>query len=174
MSKISPRKRRQQRIKGDLKSTDARDWKFLLQSLTIDLESLSRLVIDEMQNSLVVLGITSAKAQIQPEGSAEDVEAAGDALIPGRKDFASNFEKGIHKFNGRRQKMRASCAALATTTSEQERQERNSHANTEDLFVLLFMEHLLSTLFQATAELVEFADSKIADKTMEHSRLIFP
>jgi hypothetical protein len=70
--------------------------------------------------------------------------------------------------------MRASCATLATSTPEQERQERNSHASTEDLFVPLFMEHLLGTLFQATAELVEFADSKIADKIIEHSRLIFP
>lgn len=49
---------------GDLKSTDARDWKLLLQPLTTDLESSSRLVVDGMQNSLVVLGITSAKAQI--------------------------------------------------------------------------------------------------------------
>jgi hypothetical protein len=155
------------------------NWKCFSQPLMEELNTASSIVTTGVQHALLLLEITHTKASTRwfggPHGLATDVESTQDRTFPGNNRFASYLQEEINKFVERQKDLHVSLAASETAPTEYPNgTQENGFEGNEAFFVFLFSQHLFRTLLQATLELVRFADGKIADKTMESGRLIFP
>ncbi|TAQ84624.1 hypothetical protein B7494_g7055 [Chlorociboria aeruginascens] len=116
-----------------------------------------------------------------------DEEAKGSEPRPGDKDFAKYLERKMAEFYGKRG---ATVKAWAREKglSEDQFNSTNLPENPEDitpdeaqhrrdqqqLYLILFIEHLLFSTGQAITELIRFADAKVEDGTMKKKRIILP
>ncbi|KAJ6111432.1 hypothetical protein N7523_007493 [Penicillium sp. IBT 18751x] len=105
---------------------------------------------------------------------ARDTEARGEELDPTQSDFGSRFEAELQRHHTGRKQLPEALASLEAY-SERLGQARFADPDVrQEFFVILYMSHLQDDLLNATLELVQFADDKIADGTMKRGRLIFP
>ncbi|KAJ5667774.1 uncharacterized protein N7477_006344 [Penicillium maclennaniae] len=101
---------------------------------------------------------------------ARDTEAKGEELDPTQSDFGSRFEAELQRYYTARKQQPD---ALASLEAYSEARFADPDVR-QEFFVILYMSHLQDDLLNATLQLVQFADDKIADGTMKRGRLIFP
>lgn len=111
---------------------------------------------------------------------ARDEEARGESLSPVEDGFASRFERELHAYYSRRKHLPEQLASLEAFSARSEKHSASARMLTADpdvrqeFFLILYMGHLQDDLLNATLQLVQFADGKVADGTMKRNRLIFP
>lgn len=110
-----------------------------------------------------------------------DEEARGESLSPLEDDFASRFERELHAYYSLREHLPEQLASLEAFSAPDPEKHSDSASRMlvdpdvrQEFFLILYMGHLQDDMLNATLQLVEFADSKVADGTMKRSRLIFP
>ncbi|KAJ5101335.1 hypothetical protein NUU61_003557 [Penicillium alfredii] len=124
-----------------------------------------------------------AKSQLSGSG-ARDEEARGETLCPLQSDFPSRFKRELHRYYSRRKHLPETLASLEAFSGTENpvgvapgpasRRIAADPDVRQEFFLILYIGHLQDDLLNATLQLVQFADSKIADGTMKRSRLIFP
>jgi len=116
-----------------------------------------------------------------------DVEEKADGPKPGDKDFAKYLDKKIVDFYSRRGETLKAWARQKGITTE-EFDAAKSPARGEDwtpdaaqhrrdqqqLYLILYLEHLLYSTGLAISNLIKFADQKVEEGTMIKNRFIFP
>ena len=119
--------------------------------------------------------------------SGSDEEAKGADPQPGSPKFAEYMDKKLLDFYGRRGETLRAWARQkglsvdqfnaemedlpgTTPTLDETKHERDQ----QQLYLILFMEHLLYSTGKAIIYLVRFADKKVEDGTMKKNRLILP
>ncbi|KAK9242053.1 hypothetical protein V1506DRAFT_548716 [Lipomyces tetrasporus] len=140
---------------------------------------------------LVTLELISAKhldkeKKAHQGGSpARDEEARGQNLHPLQSDFASRFERDLHCYYSQRKHLPEALASLEAFSASEKYTDQTEPGSghpiltsdpdvRQEFFLILYMGHLQDDMLNATLQLVKFADGKVADGTMERSRLIFP
>lgn len=110
-----------------------------------------------------------------------DEEARGQSLIPGDEGFTLCFENRLRGYYERRKDLPQALTSLEAFSEKQEGSGDGDGADgvadprlRREFFLILYMGHLQDDLLNATLKLVKLADSKVADGTMTHGRLIFP
>lgn len=120
------------------------------------------------------------------KSSANDEEAKGSDPRPGSPEFAAYLDKKLLDFyNKRGDTLRAWAREKGLSaeqfnvvledldtniTSDGAKHERDQ----QQLYLILFMEHLLYSTGKAILSLLRFADKKVADGAMKKNRLILP
>jgi hypothetical protein len=116
---------------------------------------------------------------------ARDEEARGQTLSPLQPDFASHFERDLRIYYSQRKHLPEALASLEAFSASEKYTDQTAPGSRhpiltadpdvrQEFFLILYMSHLQDDLLNATMKLVKFADGKVADGTMQRSRLIFP
>lgn len=150
----------------------------------------TRLVNLGLSHSLLALELITPKhldkqQKTQACGAqARDDEARGETLSPLQDDFASPFERELHAHYSRRKRLPESLRllrhfwplALSSTLRNQHREcwWLTLTRGRRFFSLILYMGHLQDELLNAGLQLVQIADSKVADGTMKCGLLIFP
>jgi hypothetical protein len=120
------------------------------------------------------------------KSSANDEEAKGNDPRPGSPEFAAYFDqKLLHFYNKRGETLRvwAREKGLSTEQFNTVLEDLDTNAtpdgakherDQQQLYLILFMEHLLYSTGKAILSLLRFADKKVADGSMKKNRLILP
>lgn len=169
---------------GALKHTEIQK---VVETLNERLVDSSELVKQGLHHFLLALELVKPKhlekqKKKQRGGSdARDEEARGETLSPLQPDFSSRFEQELCKYYSRRKHLPEALASLEAFSTVKPSSSKTGHQRIaadpdvrQEFFLILYMGHLQDDLLNATLELVEFADSKIADGTMKHNRIILP
>jgi hypothetical protein len=122
-----------------------------------------------------------------PKKKTGDVEAEGTDPCPGHPEFSKYLNQKMADFYSNRGK---TLKAWARTKGLSEGQfdstkppadsniwtadEAQHRRDQQQLYLILYLEHLLYSTGIAISKLVEFADKKVADGTMKKKRLILP
>ncbi len=119
--------------------------------------------------------------------SEEDVEAKGDNPKPGDIDFAKHLEQKVLDFYRHRGKTLRAWARQKGLSEQQfdsskipadgdnyTPDEAQHRRDQQQLYLILYLEHLLYSTGIAVSNLIKFADGKIEDGTMKKNRLIVP
>ncbi|EEP76334.1 predicted protein [Uncinocarpus reesii 1704] len=104
-------------------------------------------------------------------------EEEGVETGPGQKGFTANFERKLYHFYSQRKNLPqhwANLNAFSPASHDEHNRSPEFREIRKEFFVILFIGHLQDILLQSIFDLVKFADSKVADGTMRHKRVIFP
>jgi hypothetical protein len=115
-----------------------------------------------------------------------DVEAKGDTPKPGDENFSKYLEEKVLAFyKGRGETLRAWArqkglsedrfnagheSSQVPTTPDEQQHRRDQ----QQLYLILYLEHLLYSTGVAVSNLIKFADKKAAEGVMKKNRLILP
>ncbi|KAI1920996.1 hypothetical protein LOZ07_005097 [Ophidiomyces ophidiicola] len=158
------------------------DQEHFIQPLCERLETAKVLANAGLQHAFLVLRLSKSKDFATTfKGRkfsfvSRDEENGGDT-IPGGEGFTADFEAKLHDFYLERKNLPQHWASLNAFIPMEDSDNDHSAESREvrkEFFVILFIGHLQDTLLQAVFDLVKFADSKIADGTLNHKRVIFP
>jgi hypothetical protein len=116
-----------------------------------------------------------------------DVEAEGSDPRPGHPDFGKYLEQKMLDFYSKRGKTLIAWARekglsqdafdateLPTDTKDCTPTDAQHRRDQQQLYLILYLEHLLYSTGIAISNLVKFADQKVEDGTMSKKRLIWP
>ncbi|KAK1142624.1 hypothetical protein N8T08_007428 [Aspergillus melleus] len=155
----------------------------VVQTLHERLVDASNLTTTGLQYVLLAFELIKPKhLERQPKAQPDEESRAG-ALSPLQQDFTSRFEHQLQEYYASRKHLPRALASLEAFsvpekvtdyTSDDPRTLAADSDVRQEFFLILYMGHLQETLLKATLDLVKFADSKIADGTMKHNRVIFP
>ncbi|KFY44062.1 hypothetical protein V494_01656 [Pseudogymnoascus sp. VKM F-4513 (FW-928)] len=137
-----------------------------------------------MEHAGLVLEILP-KPKKKKEG---DVEGTGTGPRPGDSDFASYLKQKVVDFNSKRgEALKAWAREKGLSEDQFESGNGASHDSNnltpdeaqhrrdqQQLYLILYMEHLLYSTGMAILNFVKFADKKVEDGTMKKKRLIAP
>ncbi|KAL2075689.1 hypothetical protein VTL71DRAFT_632 [Oculimacula yallundae] len=117
----------------------------------------------------------------------EDVEAKGGDPAPGHPKFGEYLDKKMLDFySGRGKTLKAwakqkglneaqfDSANLPSEDNRPSEDDSKHRADQQQLYLILYLEHLLYSAGLAISELIKFADRKVEDGTMKKKRLITP
>jgi hypothetical protein len=117
----------------------------------------------------------------------EDVEAKADGPKPGDPDFAKYLDKKMLDFYSRRgETLRAWARQKGLSESKFDStkmpppgqdwnpDEAQHRRDQQQLYLILYLEHLLFSTGIAISNLIKFADKKVEEGTMSKNRVIFP
>ncbi|CZS95803.1 uncharacterized protein RAG0_05328 [Rhynchosporium agropyri] len=117
----------------------------------------------------------------------EDVEAKGGDPVPGHPKFAECLDRKMMDFySGRGKTLKAwarqkglngaySDSAQPARDEDRRAEDESKHGrDQQQLYLILYLEHLLYSTGLAICELIKFADRKVEDGTMKKNRLISP
>jgi hypothetical protein len=117
----------------------------------------------------------------------EDVEEKASDPRPGNTGFAAYLEQKMSEFYRKRGATLEAWArqkGLSATQSDPSAAPPDSgdyasegsqnYRDQQQLYLILYLEHLLYSVGMAVGTLVKFADKKVADGTMAKNRLIWP
>ncbi len=165
------------------KDEEKRTWNEIMKTLHEPFEVVTRAMDEGMEHVGLVLELLP-KPKAKKE---EDVEAKGGNPKPGDKDFSGYLNKKVLDFYSKRGKIVKAWArqkglmkgesdvlgarAEAYSSNPDEAKHRRDQ---QQLYIILFLEHLLYSTGVAVANFVRFADSKVEDGTMKKNRLIVP
>lgn len=145
------------------------------------LQAAARLVNQGLQHTWIRLELAKPKDFREPrkrrKSSApwpNDEESTGDHTVPGSPDFLSYFERQKQEYFERRRQLPETWASLNAFAFPDGDHKYEENFVRKEFFAVLFIGHLHDLLLQATSELVEFADRKVVDGTMQKQRLIIP
>ncbi|KAI1124338.1 hypothetical protein F5Y10DRAFT_31356 [Nemania abortiva] len=174
------------------KMEDKRVWNEVMKQLHEPFEKLSTAIDEGLQHAGMLLELlprpkTSTKNKNHTNGSAmnADVESKGDLIQPGDPGFAEVLKAKVKSFHDVRGTiLRAWAIEKGLLTDDASLDEINNVSfsqtdarhfrDQEQLYVLLYLETLMEAAGEGVLRIVQFADSKVADGTMAHKRLIFP
>ncbi|GAM41508.1 hypothetical protein TCE0_042r14680 [Talaromyces pinophilus] len=116
---------------------------------------------------------------------ARDEESRDFDLNPLEPYFVVRFEHMMHETFRRRRHFPGKLASLAFDETKDEPSKRTYSKTSRDIitsgsrirlefFLVLYMGHMQDILLHTTHELIKFADSKVADKTLKSYRVILP
>ncbi|KAL3457126.1 MFS transporter [Aspergillus heterothallicus] len=152
----------------------------LLDILKRQLIGCADLVNTGLQYSLLKLEILKPKHLKRRPGQGDEETGNGN-LDPTRPDFTSLFDQRVQEYSLQRKNVPKALASLATMESERtdipisDDQTVAADADVrQELFLILFMSQLEESLLKAATDFISFADGKVADGTMQRSRIIFP
>lgn len=116
-----------------------------------------------------------------------DVEADANNFKPGHPDFSGYLKNKMAEFYSKRGETLRTWARekglsvedfdtgkLPSDGEDWTPTEGQHRRDQQQLYLILYLEHLLFSTGIAISKLVEFADSKVADGTMSKKRLILP
>ncbi|KAI9744784.1 MAG: hypothetical protein M1818_001709 [Claussenomyces sp. TS43310] len=129
------------------------------------------------------------KSSAKDTAAAEDVdvEAEGDSIKPGEMGFADFIRKRMEAFYSKRAETLRTWAkekGLSATVFDAAHSsgphevgspdETHHYRDQQQLYMILYMEHLLYCTGLAIHNLAQFAESKVKDGTMKKNRMILP
>jgi hypothetical protein len=117
----------------------------------------------------------------------EDIEQKAEGPKPGDPDFAKYLDKKMLEFYSKRgETLKAWARQKGLTASQFDAtkspprgeewtpDEAQHRRDQQQLYLILYLEHLLYSTGIAISELIKFADKKVEDGTMSKTRFIFP
>ncbi|KAF6824623.1 hypothetical protein CMUS01_10150 [Colletotrichum musicola] len=163
------------------KKLEQRVWNDIMIQLYEPFEILTEAMDQGLEHVSIVLELTPKPKKTK----AADVESeAGSkgAPKPGDVNFAGHLADRVRQFNDKKSTMLRAWLKERQLATEQERQDlhlkrletRMQERDQTQLYVMLYMEKLMLALGEAVQDLLTFADSKVADGTMDRKRLIVP
>ncbi|KAK8108482.1 hypothetical protein PG984_014283 [Apiospora sp. TS-2023a] len=174
------------------KNAEKRIWNEIMKQLHEPLETLSEALDQGLEHAGLVLEILprpkkAKKAKDAADANA-DVEAKGDSVQPGDPGFARTLEEKVKSFEAVKVDILTSWAsqrglAFDESTAAAADLDRmpsfptrgNRHQRDQfQLFLLLYIEKLMTEIGDSVRGFVAFADQKAADGTMAKNRLIIP
>ncbi|KAK8017241.1 hypothetical protein PG991_008317 [Apiospora marii] len=172
------------------KNAEKRIWNEIMKQLHEPLETLSEALDQGLEHAGLVLEILPKPKKKKKADAAADVEAKGDAVQPGDPGFARLLEEKAKSFEAVKVDILASWASqrglafdesaaaaagadLETMPSYPSRGNRHQRDQFQ-LFLLLYIEKLMTEIGDSVRGFVAFADQKAADGTMAQNRLIIP
>ncbi|KAJ3561770.1 hypothetical protein NPX13_g8816 [Xylaria arbuscula] len=172
------------------KMEDKRVWNEVMKQLHEPFEKLSTAISEGLQHAGMLLEILPRPKAPKNNGSktdgpaaASDIESRGDLVQPGDPNFAEALKCKIQCFRDVRATILYAWAkekGLLTCDSPLDEVHNilpmaaGHHLDQEQLYVLLYIETLMEAAGEGVLRFVQFADSKVADGTMETKRLIVP
>ncbi|CZR57246.1 uncharacterized protein PAC_07136 [Phialocephala subalpina] len=166
------------------KEKEKETWNAIMKTLHEPFE----VVVQAMDEGLEHTSIALELAPKPKAKKGEDVEAkGGDNPKPGDTDFAKYLEQKMVEFYNKRGETLKAWARLkglsegqfdaAHTPGPDEDftpDEAQHRRDQQQLYLILYLEHLLYSCGIAILNLIKFADQKVADGTMNKNRLIAP
>lgn len=159
-------------------------WNEIMKTLHEPFEVLTAAMDEGLEHAGLVLELLPKSKTKKGE---VDVEAKGDAPKPGEKEFSKYLEEKVLAFyNSRGKTLRAwarqkglsedrfdasNIPADDTPTTQDESQHNRDQ---QQLYLILYLEHLLYSTGVAVSKLIKFADKKAEEGTMKKNRLILP
>lgn len=178
------------------KETEKARWNDIMRTLHSPIDALTEAMEEGLQHVLYAFELAKppkgAETNLKlnnASNTGEDVEAKGDTIKPGDKQFAVYLEKKIQGFSEQRsltmngwskQKTEARrspdrVGPVPQTTRDIDTQNWTEHERIQrQLYLVLYLEFLLWSTGQAVLDFVRFADSKIQDGTMSKKRVVVP
>ncbi|KAK8117937.1 uncharacterized protein PG998_006218 [Apiospora kogelbergensis] len=168
------------------KNAEKRIWNEIMKQLHEPLETLSAAMDQGLEHAGILLEILPRPKKNKKTDDAADVEAKGDAVEPGDPSFARTLEEKVKNFETVKVDILRAWArerGLAYDESAAADLERmpsipsngNRHQRDQfQLFLLLYIEKLMTEIAESVRGFVHFADQKVADGTMSKNRLIVP
>ena len=157
---------------------DRDDWATIFQVL----QPSTQLVMDEMNDGFEHVSLLLSKANKSFLGTTRtrvknrDLEKKPEDPMPGDEGFAEAFEKRVAKFHATRGETlkrwtQAQGLNLATFRADQP----NLHdREREQIFILLFIQNVWHGISDAVLDLVQFADSRLAEGPMSKDHFVVP
>ena len=177
----------------DIKDQEKARWSEIMRTLHEPFETLTRAIDEGLQHTLFTLELEKRPKKTNHDQKADHttsdsaaVEAKGDVVEPGDRQFAGTLSKRIDIFyEQRRQTLDTWCRQRGldvrsdqskTITSESKRDNLFSeHAsNQRQLYLILYMEFLLCSTGRAVLALVQFADAKVDQGRLAKRKVIVP
>lgn len=163
----------------------------LQRAITTLQEHLSVLAATGIQYFLLVTKLMSIRHFLRHREHgveatvARDEESRDFDLNPLEPYFVVRFEHMMHETFRRRRHFPGKLASLAFDETKDEPSKRTYSKTSRDIitsgsrirlefFLVLYMGHMQDILLHTTHELIKFADSKVADKTLKSYRVILP
>ncbi|KAK8022067.1 hypothetical protein PG993_012834 [Apiospora rasikravindrae] len=170
------------------KNAEKRIWNEIMKQLHEPLETLSEALDQGLEHAGMVLEILPRPKKPKKSDAADaDVEAKGDMVKPGDPEFARTLEEKVKSFEAVKVDILRSWASqrglafdesadgadlanMPSIPSSGNRHQRDQF----QLFLLLYIEKLMTEIGDSVRGFVAFADQKVADGTMSKNRLIIP
>ena len=171
-------------------------WNDIMKTLHSPIDAMTDAMEEGLQHVLYALelekppkGAERNRKKNDANNTSEDVEAKGDAIKPGDKQFAAHLEKRIEGFSEQRiltmnnwskQKLDASMSPdrfspVSQPSRDLDSQNWTEHERTQrQLYLVLYLEFLLWSTGHAVLDFVRFADSKVQNGTMGKKHLVVP
>lgn len=176
----------------DAKVEEKRVWNEVMKQLHPSFEVASQAMDEGLLHAGLVLELLPKPKAKKDVSTDEDVEDKGGAIRPGQPGFAKYLEdKMMDLYKGRGETLRTwarekglsaeqfdSARAFPTDDtqppSEDLQHEMEHRRDQQQLYLILYMEHLLFSTGMAVRKFVEWADKLEADGQMKRNRLITP
>jgi hypothetical protein len=165
----------------EAKEKEKETWNEIMKTLHEPFEVLTSAMDEGLQHAGLVLELIPKPKVKKGE---VDVEAKGDAPKPGDKEFARHVEEKVLAFyNGRGKTLRAWARQKGLSEEQFDPStdevpvavdEQQHGRDQQQLYLILYLEHLLYSTGVAVCNFIKFADSKAEDGTMKKNRLILP
>ncbi|KAK8007793.1 hypothetical protein PG989_001783 [Apiospora arundinis] len=169
------------------KNAEKRIWNEIMKQLHEPLETLSAALDQGLEHGGILLEILPRpKKAKKAAADGADVEAKGDAVEPGDPGFARSLEEKVKNFEAvkvdilrtwARERGLAFDESAAADMENMPSFPANGNRHQRDqfqLFLLLYIEKLMTEIAESVRGFVHFADQKVADGTMSKNRLIVP
>lgn len=178
------------------KVKEVREWNEILKSIHDPFETLSDALYEGLQHVLFTLELekkpkrSSSASDGKGPAAAIDLEAKGGLVMPGEKGFATSFASNLECYRSSREvALRTWCkkrgivlpedafdhSAKPSAPIKLDSGDSFQHARAQQqLYLLLFIHHLLYATGQAILDIILFADSKVEAGVMKKKRLILP
>lgn len=168
------------REKGS-KEREQSSWNEIMKTLHEPFAVLSTAMDEGLEHAGLVLELLP-----KPKTKANDLEAKGDSPRPGDDEFAKYLEGKVLAFYQSRGKVLRAWAkqkglsqeqfnpGSPTTETHPTPNAEQHHGDQQQLYLILYLEHLLYSCGIGITNLIKFADTKVQDGTMKKNRLIVP
>lgn len=140
-----------------------------------------------MDEALQHVGIVLELTPAPKKKKGIDVEASAGVLKPGHPDFSASLKTKMETFyRTRGDSLKAwarkrgltetdfDSSLLSADAQTDTKSQHQHHRDQQQLYLILYLEHLLYSTGMAVSRLADFADGKVADGTMSRKRLILP
>jgi len=172
-----------ERPDNSTRDTERQVWNEIMRALHEPFEIVATAMDEALQHVGVVLELTPKPKK--PKSA--DVEASAGKIEPGHPEFAATLKTRVSAFyHTRGSTIRTWAAERGLSVADfqqnappQDPQEwsdkQDKHRrDQQQLYLILYLEHLLYSTGVAVTRLTEFADKKVADGTMSKKHFIFP
>ncbi|KAE9372370.1 hypothetical protein N431DRAFT_339051 [Stipitochalara longipes BDJ] len=167
----------------EAKEKEKKTWNEVMKTLHEPFEVVTAAMDEGIQHAGLLLELIP-----KPKKTKEaDVEEKADSPKPGDKEFAKYLDKKIVDFYSRRgETLKAWARQKGITQSEFDSTKApprgedwtpdaaQHRRDQQQLYLILYLEHLLYSAGLAISNLIKFADQKVEDGTMAKNRFIFP
>ncbi|KAI9890084.1 MAG: hypothetical protein M1814_004483 [Vezdaea aestivalis] len=168
------------------KEVEVEQWHRIVEQIRAPFKTIVAAMNDGIDHALFVLELAKRpkSSRADQSGSAErDVEAEA-APKPGDGRFSDSMAKSMNDFyTGREGLIRHWCereglsfpvTAPPPSSPQNDAEKERSDINKHQLWLVLYIEHLLYSTAQAILRLDRLVDARVDDGTLKNKRLIYP